>query len=1005
LREWLKQIRFDKDWYDIAKATRRRLKSFGFIYDWANLETETPEQIQETLAKAEEAYEAEARLQKRLNTQQWQVAMECPAAQRRWVRAVETEAARQRQEGPLEDPSAACKVATATIEWTKIWTMPHPTDGRDQSWEETLDQLRPLVPPGAPTPTIYFNERFMMKIAQRNKSKAAGPDGWSNAMLLELGQAWWSKFAKLCARCYADGQIPKNWALARVVLLDKPAGGTRPLSIASVAWRLFMTTTLHGMRRWIRSWATEELCGGIPGRGADMAHLKVATARETAGRPGLVFIAQDLSKAFDTVCPRQATAVLHLLGAPREWCMCIMSFYAHLERVFEYDRQVSEKWHTARHGIMQGCPASPILLAGIMQCWVHAVRKENVETTVYVDDRTLWSQDTQALARAHIAGQGIDDTFGLRLNADKTVIATASPKLADKMRTLCPTLQQGTGFKLLGLYYDLRRNGALQVPSTAVDRAVKRSKRVAVAARALRDRQHLAQTMVLPIVTWSGVAKLTRKDAQRLRTSLAATTGGSTAQGACNTLRWESLSKIEFEPDTAILLRMLTTCVRHEQQKAQATPERVQGFAVTTHKAIWDTLSEYEVVWQPNIMLLSSPHGATANLLSDSRRHIRQWAKQLAQKQMWAAEKRVWTSLHREDEEANLAQGLDLPAPPDNFCPQLQAHREAAITTGSFLWRRIACGAGFHTWETTAKFRTKAPCMCGKELPSTAHLVWTCEATADLRTQMEVRAPTHRAEERLLVSGTGPPPVVHVAAEHLVAAPDPALVRMLRKEAGHDDSKHALVDTKNLDPVPKGKIMILATDGSSEYNVATWAVSSTRAVVAAQVKGDDGSPFKAELEGLRQLAVCLVEAKIRNTEIWVFVDCTAAIDIMQARSPPLYMWALWSSFRNSLGALAKWKSQIHLVWVPSHGKQRTGWGTPGIHSDLAIALNDRVDQAARCLLKQIVGTTAFKGHIANLENAASWSRSAIKLAAAVGERFLAHCESFAAGHKRSQNLH
>jgi hypothetical protein len=229
------------------------------------------------------------------------------------------------------------------------------------------------------------------------------------------------------------------------------------------------------------------------------------------------------------------------------------------------------------------------------------------------------------------------------------------------------------------------------------------------------------------------------------------------------------------------------------------------------------------------------------------------------------------------------------------------------------------------------------------------------------------------------------------------------LVRLLKKEAGRDDSKHALVDIKHLNPVPKGKILILATDGSSEYNVATWAVASTNAVVTAQVAGHDGSPFKAELEGLRQLAACLVEAKIRNTDIWVFVDCTAAIDIMQARCPPLFMSALWSSFRNSLDTLAKWQSHIHLVWVPSHGKQRTGWGTPGIHSDLAIALNDRVDQAARRLLKQIVGTNAFKRHLENLENAASWSRSAIKLAAAVGERFLAHCESFAEGQKRSQN--
>jgi hypothetical protein len=136
------------------------LQSFKFIYDWANIEPETPAQITDTLTKAEEAFEAETRLQKRLSTQQWQVTMENPAAQRKWVRAVETEAARQQQQGPLEDPSAASKVAATTAESTNIWAWPHPTDGKTQSWDEMVDQLRPVVPARAPTPTVHFNARF-----------------------------------------------------------------------------------------------------------------------------------------------------------------------------------------------------------------------------------------------------------------------------------------------------------------------------------------------------------------------------------------------------------------------------------------------------------------------------------------------------------------------------------------------------------------------------------------------------------------------------------------------------------------------------------------------------------------------------------------------------------------------------------------------------------------------------------------------------------------------------
>ncbi len=49
-------------------------------------------------------------------------------------------------------------------------------------------------------------------------------------------------------------------------------------------------------------------------------------------------------------------------------------------------------------GIMQDCPASPLILAVLMKTWTMNVQKidQCIEMTVYLDDRTLWTPTGRA---------------------------------------------------------------------------------------------------------------------------------------------------------------------------------------------------------------------------------------------------------------------------------------------------------------------------------------------------------------------------------------------------------------------------------------------------------------------------------------------------------------------------------------------------------------------------------------------------------------------------------
>ncbi|CAE7386735.1 Cacna1e, partial [Symbiodinium microadriaticum] len=83
-----------------------------------------------------------------------------------------------------------------------------------------------------------FTAEALMQSARATATKAAGPDDWLGAKWLLLPEGFWTAFARLWARVVELGVTPDGWRRGRVVLIEKPVSGHRPLTILPGAWRI-----------------------------------------------------------------------------------------------------------------------------------------------------------------------------------------------------------------------------------------------------------------------------------------------------------------------------------------------------------------------------------------------------------------------------------------------------------------------------------------------------------------------------------------------------------------------------------------------------------------------------------------------------------------------------------------------------------------------------------------------------------------------------------------------
>ena len=122
------------------------------------------------------------------------------------------------------------------------------------------------------------------------------------------------------------------------------------------------------------------------------------------------------------------------------------------------------EWRNSNHGLLQGCPFSPMLLATTMALWQQHMRQQHPQhhADIFLDDRSAWITRPDAwtaMATFLETSQSIDAQLGFKENRAKTQLAVATPELQPILDSLTPEgyPEATTTINLLGLTYDLQQ--------------------------------------------------------------------------------------------------------------------------------------------------------------------------------------------------------------------------------------------------------------------------------------------------------------------------------------------------------------------------------------------------------------------------------------------------------------------------------------------------------------------------------------------------------------------
>ena len=722
------------------------------------------------------------------------------------------------------------------------------------------------------------------------------------------------------------------------------------------------------------------------------------TADESATDHATSIVSEDLSKAFDRTSVHQCLAILTRMGLPMCVARVLHTFYARLRRVFALQGTISENWTHAATGLVQGCPLSPLLLAGPMCVWALFVQQRcDAVIGIFVDDRTMWSTATAATAakqlhQAHLAGLEVDREFGFQQNDPKLQLAAASQQHQEALGAAFG-VQASDRAKILGLMYTLPGFSGAAIPDDATHRYANRVRRIARASRAKPARIRHWTSMCQPIVTWAGAfGAISATTLASLRSATISAQIGYQPKTAAYTLKLHGALGVQHDVRYAAETALLSMFFRHVRTSAadpfQWLPAVRRVFA--DHGWTWNAAT-HTVTWH------STHEDRFFRAGWDSFKVLHRWRTDVALQQSMRGEKRVYTGCHRA-RSCELAQGLDLPAPPDSDSyPVIDAHRHAldshtTVSDADTAHRHAAVAGGISVWHRTASEAAKSlittgpvrRCLCGKLEPSMPHLVWACTATQDLRQRCGIKAPANRAEERLLCRLLPPPPAPAVPTAEAPGAPAAILRWITQATAAQNHTE---------------RTFLFATDGGAQDDVSAYGIAAPGSLpIGEATQGEDATSYVAELHAILQLLRGLLVALILRTAgeavqqrpIVVFVDCQAAIDMLGAALPPTDCYTWYFRVQEARTALQRGGFPCELAWVPAHDRVTPSWRPhPCAPEERQRSLNRMADAAATKALKPQLASHRARWWTKQ-RAAVAWSSKALQLASEVGTRYSSH---------------
>ena len=841
----------------------------------------------------EKAAEEEARANRaRLDKWATDVQTDLPRLAR-WVKASAVERPTAFEDF-AEDPDPQAKAEAAAVVWGDRWNRLRRPDGA--ALHRLLGELDITA---AQAPSLRLEGHALLRRAKATARKAPGCDGWAGRHWRLLSEDFFDLLAAVWNAVLGGAPIPQAWTQVRICLIPKGDGGSRPLAIASLAWRLGAACLVQQLGEWIRQVFPKELYGGLPDRSADDVHAELTQAMyvQRGGGP-LAGCKADVRRCFDSASPDLALQCLRQMGAPAPLLDVMGRFYDQQERWIMVDGATCRRPLRACGSLLQGCPVSPLCLGAMMVVWAATVQRANtgVQLAIYIDDRTMWVRKRWGAARAvrdaMMAGAVADDALGFTLHPEKLESFATTQAVREDLLGLADIvgIPQVT-FTLLGIPYNTTRAAPVATAGVAAT-LMARCKRIQKFGGSRSLRCVLLKKLVIPLFRWA--APWLRFSKKLLATWTAAIEraawGGGIPRGRSPALAWLTVVGVDLLPayvcaETAVLREHRRLHLQRHSSEATFTAE--------AFKAV-DWKRGDDGTW-------TTRHGcfrAGAISAEGLRRQLRlAWARKLLLKD------------NKTKQEGGFVGDFDL------------AHH---LTTGRHVdgyKARVMAGAAADSRHLVEKGGTAADfvCDCGRRGPTRSHLTFECSSapwTLELRSALE---------RRLLL------PLGPSAPRWDMADYEADVAKLVQHLAGLDATQVHYVATDGGCALARG---------AEFWQRAAWGVAFENGEFGGLVLGAEQTAAEGERVAVYLLAMALLQC---GRSIRLLVDNQAVAGRLRRGRKACENgdpWALWRVIADAVHLL-------DVAWVPSHGKKPL-WGPPPDWLDgvACRALNARADAAA-----------------------------------------------------------
>ena len=312
---------------------------------------------------------------------------------------------------------------------SNIWVREH---------EDMARNVRNVINPMA-IPKLD-EERMRELIRGLKNNKAAGPDGIRGEWFKELGER------RVClesiTRCLDEvtrgGEVPAEWKLSRTTLIKKVARPTgrdyRPIAVMGVESKLYMSFVRGEIEEHLRrnGIGRDNQIGFMEGGRIEYAHFLLQymvedSLREKKGKRGLVVMALDYSKAYDSIERKGLVETMIKYKLNPFIIDVIVKLYEDDETLMRIGGK--EERVKVTSGIRQGCTASTELFKLVTFEIIRKLEEEgevmefgniNLNSLFFADDSLTVAKTVEEAERNLGVIREASRAFGLEINLRKS---------------------------------------------------------------------------------------------------------------------------------------------------------------------------------------------------------------------------------------------------------------------------------------------------------------------------------------------------------------------------------------------------------------------------------------------------------------------------------------------------------------------------------------------------------------------------------------------------------